>query len=850
MEMCILEGMRDESLPGEVKSLLLRFNTELLQRRNEVQKVLESGMQGDKRTDALVTQRKKLFTQFEAFVNQTPQSRYRDLFKRQGYKCLMSLQNCQRSPMKAPEIAAFSRSLGAIAANIGDSALFGKLFHVIYTTLRDVNESPTPQVASLLADQCNEILSQHGHLLSPLVAKILKAQGEAAVKRVSESASESRGWLSQLVGTLSNLVHRSWGANVDGDSQAGQRPLTASKVTPFEIIASVDPALAGTISHFLKFVQAVLADVPLEKEQYVAFQCLLDSELYIADQLKKLPKDATRSDFETEIKQKFISRVNLVWPAVINNLRPEVLNALNEKYTDTFKILTQTSALRSLIQRVKKLTLDRRVQALVSFVFLSSLINGVEGAPIPEAAEAADYALTKVTQQEWDGFACHLFEVGYNTVFYWTRSRGPTELFACMKSPTSILDKATQLWRSFQTGQPQCVPGKYVQKKGSIIFDHNGKADPDPPLKVSDIDLNCKDSFKMKLKSFASETPYFYCRWAKTEGSPEKWQVPISSHPHHPFTYCVNPNAKVLDVVHKYHIATPEEAQFAQAQCRREVSSRQTEDGIPSSLLLRNTTIEYVKKEDALEWQDRNSDTWLHPCPEDIKALEAHPTKMKKTPEQTSAYVLGPPSPNVSSDKQSLVDVNGTLYGLYEETASGLVPIKNETFDTVANPPTSPATQNFSFPVYPAMILSESTAVAPIAEAATDSRYWQAALGVGGLATATAVVLYMYYRQQRPQISTHSLLEQYTGQCEGSPLDDFQLYENGETPQETTSLQGTTSPDMEVHCVTEVDNVSGGDGISVGGVFVTEQNVDDLTPPGSVCSLKSGLNSLLEHSSC
>eukprot|EP01053_Blabericola_migrator_P004032 Blabericola_migrator_1__4031@NODE_2226_length_3096_cov_10_601519_g1402_i0_p3_GENE_NODE_2226_length_3096_cov_10_601519_g1402_i0NODE_2226_length_3096_cov_10_601519_g1402_i0_p3_ORF_typecomplete_len133_score26_75_NODE_2226_length_3096_cov_10_601519_g1402_i021832581 len=74
MELCILDGMRDKSLPDKVKSLLPKFKARVLQCRNEVQKVLESGMQGDKRTEALVTQREKLFAQVKTLLDQTPQA--------------------------------------------------------------------------------------------------------------------------------------------------------------------------------------------------------------------------------------------------------------------------------------------------------------------------------------------------------------------------------------------------------------------------------------------------------------------------------------------------------------------------------------------------------------------------------------------------------------------------------------------------------------------------------------------------------------------------------------------------------------------------------------------------------
>eukprot|EP01053_Blabericola_migrator_P004382 Blabericola_migrator_1__4381@NODE_2351_length_2902_cov_16_492416_g1470_i0_p3_GENE_NODE_2351_length_2902_cov_16_492416_g1470_i0NODE_2351_length_2902_cov_16_492416_g1470_i0_p3_ORF_typecomplete_len137_score13_37_NODE_2351_length_2902_cov_16_492416_g1470_i018192229 len=63
------------------------------------------------------------------------------------------LQECCRPPLNTPEIAVFSESLRATAADIGDFKLFGKLFDVIHTALRGADVSPTPQVASLVCSQ-------------------------------------------------------------------------------------------------------------------------------------------------------------------------------------------------------------------------------------------------------------------------------------------------------------------------------------------------------------------------------------------------------------------------------------------------------------------------------------------------------------------------------------------------------------------------------------------------------------------------------------------------------------------------------------------------------------------------
>eukprot|EP01053_Blabericola_migrator_P004031 Blabericola_migrator_1__4030@NODE_2226_length_3096_cov_10_601519_g1402_i0_p1_GENE_NODE_2226_length_3096_cov_10_601519_g1402_i0NODE_2226_length_3096_cov_10_601519_g1402_i0_p1_ORF_typecomplete_len265_score35_81SesA/PF17107_5/0_18_NODE_2226_length_3096_cov_10_601519_g1402_i013962190 len=230
---------------------------------------------------------------------------------------------------KSPRIGGFLQipqgSSGAVAASTGDSELFGKLFHVIFTTLRDTDESPTPHFASLQAAQCNEILSQHGHLLSPLVAEILKAQGEAAYKCVTESVADrsvsiSEGWLSALVETVSNLVHEWWGLSEAGEEglPARQGPVTAS-----EVIASVNPALAGTIGHFLRSVRAALVDIPLDTQQHVALQRLFQSEHSIVDPLKRTCKSTTKSEMETKIKRNFISRVNSLWPPLSKVLIPK-----------------------------------------------------------------------------------------------------------------------------------------------------------------------------------------------------------------------------------------------------------------------------------------------------------------------------------------------------------------------------------------------------------------------------------------------------------------------------------------------------------------------------------------------
>eukprot|EP01053_Blabericola_migrator_P003747 Blabericola_migrator_1__3746@NODE_2121_length_3241_cov_22_666352_g1344_i0_p1_GENE_NODE_2121_length_3241_cov_22_666352_g1344_i0NODE_2121_length_3241_cov_22_666352_g1344_i0_p1_ORF_typecomplete_len740_score112_70Dpoe2NT/PF12213_8/1_8e03Dpoe2NT/PF12213_8/1_2Dpoe2NT/PF12213_8/1e03Med29/PF11568_8/0_25JHBP/PF06585_11/0_26DUF5071/PF16804_5/0_9DUF5071/PF16804_5/5_7e03IZUMO/PF15005_6/0_98IZUMO/PF15005_6/1_4e03IZUMO/PF15005_6/1_4e04IZUMO/PF15005_6/7_1e03_NODE_2121_length_3241_cov_22_666352_g1344_i06532872 len=546
MEMCISEGMRDKSLPNVVRSLLPKFKTSLIQCRKEAQKVLESGMQGDKRTDALVSQRKKLFTQFEAFVNQTPQSRYRELFKRQCYKVLMSLQNCQRSPLKAPQLAAFSLSLRAVAANTGDSNLFGKLFHVIYTTLRDANESPTRQIASILAAQCNEILSQHGHLLSPLVIEVLKTQGKAAVEYIAESVSErsapeSEGWLSQLVDAVSSAVHEWWVKPVEGkDLPAAEGPVTA-----FEIIASVDPALAGTIDDFLKFVRAILVGVPLKAQQPVALQCLLESELHIVDHLKKNCEGATKGELEMEIKREFTKHVNSLWPSIVENLDPEISKALNKKYAETFKTLTRTTVLESLIRRVGKLTLDPRVQALASFVImLNSFVSGVEGLSHTRS----------LSRGIWRKALCPTFTKGENS-FYYLRSLSlaDAEVNTCMERGSET-EQILQIWRDLYTEESLCL-SRMNRTQATVNYD---TAPPTRFRLPTDLDIDCTESFMKRLINFHDETIIQHCQLGRTEDSPKTWIFPTSNHPSGSFITVRRMERKSLQLIpnstqHKPH---------------------------------------------------------------------------------------------------------------------------------------------------------------------------------------------------------------------------------------------------------------------------------------------------------
>eukprot|EP01053_Blabericola_migrator_P002772 Blabericola_migrator_1__2771@NODE_1791_length_3787_cov_7_574462_g1155_i0_p1_GENE_NODE_1791_length_3787_cov_7_574462_g1155_i0NODE_1791_length_3787_cov_7_574462_g1155_i0_p1_ORF_typecomplete_len387_score57_95FUSC/PF04632_12/0_094_NODE_1791_length_3787_cov_7_574462_g1155_i012462406 len=210
-KMFIMDGIHNVLLPDEVKILLSVFQNGLIQWRNDLEKIFKGRMRADKLTRALMTQRLRLFAQITAFEDLTPHSRFQDMFKRQGYRCLISLQECQLPPLKNPDIESFSRSLRAIARHVGNLEFANRLFHVIHTTLKHADKSPTPEVASLLATQCNELFSQHEHLVSPVVLELLKAQGEAVLKRVFESAferPESHGWRVRLANLVSCLLQR------------------------------------------------------------------------------------------------------------------------------------------------------------------------------------------------------------------------------------------------------------------------------------------------------------------------------------------------------------------------------------------------------------------------------------------------------------------------------------------------------------------------------------------------------------------------------------------------------------------------------------------------------------------
>eukprot|EP01053_Blabericola_migrator_P004666 Blabericola_migrator_1__4665@NODE_2468_length_2718_cov_12_452659_g1545_i0_p1_GENE_NODE_2468_length_2718_cov_12_452659_g1545_i0NODE_2468_length_2718_cov_12_452659_g1545_i0_p1_ORF_typecomplete_len215_score36_04_NODE_2468_length_2718_cov_12_452659_g1545_i014452089 len=177
IEIWIMNRLGDALLPDEIRFQLIRFKEEVLQCQREVANILRSEMSENKKNQALVKQQQQLYAQITAVLNCTPQFPLEDTVKRKGYKCLMSLQECQFPPLVNSRLAALSKTLRAIAGNTSEPELFHKALHTNYTTLRDLDEFPTSKAVSLLAAQCNDILSQHGHLIAPVVANMLRSQG-------------------------------------------------------------------------------------------------------------------------------------------------------------------------------------------------------------------------------------------------------------------------------------------------------------------------------------------------------------------------------------------------------------------------------------------------------------------------------------------------------------------------------------------------------------------------------------------------------------------------------------------------------------------------------------------------
>eukprot|EP01053_Blabericola_migrator_P012818 Blabericola_migrator_1__12817@NODE_827_length_6365_cov_67_528739_g584_i0_p1_GENE_NODE_827_length_6365_cov_67_528739_g584_i0NODE_827_length_6365_cov_67_528739_g584_i0_p1_ORF_typecomplete_len384_score62_38DUF2786/PF10979_8/0_14_NODE_827_length_6365_cov_67_528739_g584_i015132664 len=190
----IRDGLCDPSLPLEVKSLLRAFECKLIQCRSEVFAILHIfNLEGEQRKIALRKKRVELFVQLQHLVKNIPPGHFQNWFERQGFKCLISLRECQLPPLHTPEIEVFSRSLRAIAGNVADMNFAGMLFQTIHATLEKADKSPTPEVASLFAAQCNDLIARYERFLSCEVLAILKLQGEAVLKHIFDANQKSRG---------------------------------------------------------------------------------------------------------------------------------------------------------------------------------------------------------------------------------------------------------------------------------------------------------------------------------------------------------------------------------------------------------------------------------------------------------------------------------------------------------------------------------------------------------------------------------------------------------------------------------------------------------------------------------
>eukprot|EP01053_Blabericola_migrator_P005065 Blabericola_migrator_1__5064@NODE_2622_length_2526_cov_33_929646_g1643_i0_p1_GENE_NODE_2622_length_2526_cov_33_929646_g1643_i0NODE_2622_length_2526_cov_33_929646_g1643_i0_p1_ORF_typecomplete_len157_score22_35_NODE_2622_length_2526_cov_33_929646_g1643_i015652035 len=146
------------------------------------------------------------------------------------------------------------------------------------------------------------------------------------------------------------------------------------------------------------------------------------------------------------------------------------------------KVLTQTSTLLSLFQRVKRLTLDSRVQALIPYLFvLNSFISGVGGAPTSVGALRE----IKIDQQLWDEFICSAMQAGTNIILshdpvtHWekpsTPPSDPISLMICTPADDTMTAKALEIWRTLllRVCPPQGI------SSGAHITYANGETRPD-----------------------------------------------------------------------------------------------------------------------------------------------------------------------------------------------------------------------------------------------------------------------------------------------------------------------------------------------------------------------------------
>eukprot|EP01053_Blabericola_migrator_P005117 Blabericola_migrator_1__5116@NODE_2646_length_2493_cov_75_669827_g1660_i0_p1_GENE_NODE_2646_length_2493_cov_75_669827_g1660_i0NODE_2646_length_2493_cov_75_669827_g1660_i0_p1_ORF_typecomplete_len298_score48_38DUF1086/PF06461_11/1_2e03DUF1086/PF06461_11/1_2e03DUF1086/PF06461_11/6_7DUF1086/PF06461_11/2e02_NODE_2646_length_2493_cov_75_669827_g1660_i04431336 len=206
MEQYCMKGLEDSSLRDKTKVQLRRYVEELQECSDNIATILFGRTKENDEVKALEIQRQKVLVLNRTFNNQTPRSRFLDLFMRHGSKCLIKLQQRQLPLLDTPEIAAFSKTLQAVALSLGSLEFADKIFHVIRTTLRDADKSPSSKVASRLDAQCNEVFSQYKHLLSPVVLEFFKAQEEAVSKHIHAKSPPTAK--SQISGLFSRLLPR------------------------------------------------------------------------------------------------------------------------------------------------------------------------------------------------------------------------------------------------------------------------------------------------------------------------------------------------------------------------------------------------------------------------------------------------------------------------------------------------------------------------------------------------------------------------------------------------------------------------------------------------------------------
>eukprot|EP01053_Blabericola_migrator_P002628 Blabericola_migrator_1__2627@NODE_1742_length_3882_cov_128_785583_g799_i3_p2_GENE_NODE_1742_length_3882_cov_128_785583_g799_i3NODE_1742_length_3882_cov_128_785583_g799_i3_p2_ORF_typecomplete_len312_score44_25_NODE_1742_length_3882_cov_128_785583_g799_i34731408 len=106
------------------------------------------------------------------------------------------------------------------------------------------------------------------------------------------------------------------------------------------------------------------------------------------------------------------------------------------------------------------------------------------------------------------------------------------------------------------------------------------------------------------------------------------------------------------------------------------------------------------------------------PSKPSVTPLDTELTPSTQSP-PSSTYILGPLSSTLPPGKHSAIKVDNVTYGLYERTSSGIIAVQNETYTPTAEPPhtappTQPTTIDFTYPIYPAVVMSNSTAVSQV----------------------------------------------------------------------------------------------------------------------------------------